>query len=155
MTTPAPFAPATRDAQSTPFFDALGAGILLLRRCVPHGHLSAPEVLFCTACESPSLKWAAARGVGHVVSWTAIHTRPDESGATRVSVIAGLVELDEGPWLRARLLAADPAQEMNGVRSGARVVLEIVQTEGEPIYAFRLAGEQSPGEAGTGQGAAC
>jgi hypothetical protein len=142
MTTPARFAPATRDAQSAPFFDALGAGVLLLRRCVPHGHLSAPEVLFCTGCESSSLEWAPARGAGHVVSWTAIHTRPDESGATRISVIVGIVELDEGPWLRARLLAADPAPEMNRVRSGARAVLEIIETEGEPIYAFRLAGEE-------------
>lgn len=150
MTTPAPLPPATRDPQSAPFFDALGAGTLLLRRCVPHGHLSAPEVLFCTECGSPSLEWAPARGVGHVVSWTAIHTRPDDSGTTRIAVIAGIVELDEGPWLRARILAADPAPEMSTVRSGARVDLEIVETEGEPIYAFRLAGE-----AGERQGPAC
>ena len=134
MTSPA----AVRDAQSAPFFDALGQGILLLRRCVPNGHFSAPETLFCAICASQSLDWAPASGTGHVVSWTAIHTRPDESGATRVSVIAGLVELDEGPWLRARLLAADP----DTVRSGAKVILEILKTEGEPIYAFRLAGTE-------------
>jgi uncharacterized protein len=129
--------PATRDAQSAPFFDALGQGTLLLRRCAPHGHLSAPEVLRCDECGSSRLGWAAARGTGHVVSWTAVHTRPDDSGATRISIIAGLVELDEGPWLRARLLAADSA----AVRSGAAVILEIVETEGEPIPAFRLAGD--------------
>jgi uncharacterized protein len=133
------FAPATRDARSAPFFDALGQGTLLLRCCEPHGHLSAPEVLRCAECGSSGLGWAPARGTGHIVTWTAIHTRPDDSGATRVSVIAGLVELDEGPWLRARLLAADPA----AVRSGTAVILEIVETEGdgEPIPAFRLAGE--------------
>jgi uncharacterized OB-fold protein len=128
------FPPATRDAQSAAFFDALGEGILLLRRCVPHGHLGAPETLFCAGCGSPSLEWVKAGGAGQVVSWTAIHTRPDSSGATRVAVLVGIVELDEGPWLRARLLAADPA----AVRSGARVALEVVRTEDEPIYAFRL-----------------
>jgi uncharacterized OB-fold protein len=134
----APFPPATRDARSAAFFDALGQGILLLRRCVPHGHLGAPETQFCTGCGSPSLEWAAARGTGHVVAWTAIHARPDESGTTRVNVIAGIVELDEGPWLRARLLAVDLAT----VRSGAKVTLEIIQTDGEPIYAFRVAGQE-------------
>jgi len=152
MTTPAGFPAAIRDARSASFFDALGKGILLLRRCVAHGHLSAPETMFCTGCGSPSLDWAPARGAGHVVSWTAIHTRPDESGATHVSVIVGIVELNEGPWLRARLLAADPAM----VRSGVEVILEIVETEGEPIYAFRLAGEEGTGEEGTGEeGTAC
>jgi uncharacterized OB-fold protein len=128
------FPPATRDSRSAPFFDALGDGVLLLRRCAPHGHLSAPEVWFCADCGSPDLAWTPARGTGHVVTWTAIHTRPDETGATSVSVLAGIVELEEGPWLRARLLAADPAT----VRSGAAVTLEIVQTEGEPVYAFRV-----------------
>jgi uncharacterized OB-fold protein len=133
------FPPAARDAQSAAFFDALGQGFLLLRRCVPHGHLGAPETLFCTGCGSPSLEWAKARGTGHVVSWTAIHTRPDDSGATRVSVLVGIIELDEGPWLRARLLAADPAS----VRSGARVTMEVIQTGDEPICAFRLEGESA------------
>jgi uncharacterized protein len=133
VTTP----PASRDARSAPFFDALAEGVLLLRRCTSCGHFSAPESLFCAGCGSDRLDWAPARGTGHVVSWTAVHTRPDASGATRVAVVAGLVELAEGPWLRARLLSADPAR----VRSGAAVVLEIVPTDGEPVYAFRLAGE--------------
>jgi hypothetical protein len=51
-----------------------------------------------------------------------------------VSVLAGIVELQEGPWLRARLLAGDPA----AVRSGAAVTLEVLETEGEPVYAFRV-----------------
>jgi uncharacterized OB-fold protein len=135
MTAPG-FPPTTRDGRSAPFFDALGDGVLLLRRCAPHGHLSAPEVAFCAMCASPDLTWAKARGTGRVVTWTAIHTRPDAAGATSVNVIAGIVELEEGPWLRARLIAEDPAE----VRSGAAVTLEVTETAGEPIYAFRVEG---------------
>jgi uncharacterized protein len=140
VTTPASFPAATRDAQSARFFDALRDGVLLLRRCVPHGHLSAPETVLCTECGSPSLDWVPARGTGRVVSWTATYARPDESGTARVTAVAGIVELQEGPWLRAGLLPADPAL----MRSGAAVILEIAETAGEPVYTFRLAGEDSP-----------
>jgi hypothetical protein len=136
MPASSPFQPAVRDERSAPFFDALRQGALLLRRCLPHGHVSAPEVMFCAVCQTPELGWTTARGGGHVVTWTAIHSRPDQSGGTAVSVVAGIVELDEGPWLRARLLPDDPG----AVRSGGRVTLEIMAGEGEPVYAFRLAG---------------
>jgi uncharacterized protein len=135
------FAPAVRDERSAPFFDALRQGSLLLRRCLARGHVSAPEVTFCAVCGDAGLDWATARGGGHIVTWTAIHSRPDESGRTQVSVIVGIVELDEGPWLRARLLPDDTALagDSVAVRSGARVTLEIITGEAEPIYAFRLA----------------
>jgi uncharacterized protein len=136
VTTPS-FPAASRDAQSARFFDALREGVLLLRRCVPHGHLSAPETVLCAECGSPSLDWAPAHGTGRVVSWTATYARPDESGTARVTAVAGIVELQEGPWLRAGLLPADPAL----MRSGAAVILEIAETAGEPVCAFRLAGE--------------
>jgi uncharacterized OB-fold protein len=136
MTPPGQFPPAVRDARSAPFFDALGRGTLLLRRCLARGHVSAPEVMFCAVCGDPGLEWTTAHGGGHIVTWTAIHGRPDESGRTEVSVVVGIVELDEGPWLRARLLADDPA----AVRSGGRVTLECMMGEAEPVYAFRLAG---------------
>ncbi|WP_433190083.1 Zn-ribbon domain-containing OB-fold protein [Actinoallomurus sp. CA-150999] len=128
--------PAVRDERSAAFFDVLKEGTLLLRRCRPHGHLSAPEVLFCATCADPDLGWSAARGTGRVVSWTAIHSRPDPSGATTVNTIVGVVELDEGPWLLARLLAPD-------IRTGMTVRLEVVETGGEPIYAFRPAGDEA------------
>lgn len=128
------FEPAVRDERSAEFFDALCDGSLLIRQCAPHGHLSAPEVLFCASCGSDALKWTAAAGGGVVVAWTAIHSRPDPADVPRPPVLAGIVELDEGPWLRARLIGADPRQ----LRPGARVTLEIVPGEGEPVYAFRV-----------------
>jgi hypothetical protein len=129
-------APATRDERSGPFFDALADATLLLRRCRPHRHLSAPEVLFCAECGSDDLEWTPTKGDGHIVTWTAIHTGPDQTGRTSIAAVVGIVELDEGPWLRARLLVTDTA----AVRSGATVALEVIETESEPIYAFRPTG---------------
>jgi uncharacterized OB-fold protein len=127
---------AIRDERSAEFFDALADGRLLIRRCVPHGHPSSPDVMFCAECGNPGLEWVQAQGDGKVVSWTAIHGRPDETGATMVNVFVGLVELIEGPWLLARLLVDDEGD----LCIGADVVLSVLATDGEPIYAFRLSG---------------
>jgi uncharacterized OB-fold protein len=134
-------AAAIRDERSAEFFDALAAGRLLIRRCVPDGHLSSPDVTFCAECGTPGLEWVEAAGDGKVVSWTAIHGRPDETGATVVNVFVGLVELTEGPWLMARLLVDDEdVDDEDDLHIGARVVLSILATDGEPIYAFGLSG---------------
>jgi uncharacterized OB-fold protein len=129
-------AAAIRDERSAEFFDALAAGRLLIRRCVLDGHLSAPDVTFCAECGTPGLEWVEAHGDGKLVSWTAIHGRPDETGATGVNVFVGLVELVEGPWLLARLMLEDE----DDLRIDARVVLSVLATDGEPIYTFRLSG---------------
>jgi uncharacterized OB-fold protein len=129
-------AAAVRDERSAPFFDALADGRLLIRRCVPHGHLSAPDVMFCAECGSADLDWADASGEGHIVTWTAIHGRPDETGVSAVNAVVGIVELVEGPWLLAPLLCDDGAEP----RVGAGVVLGVLDGDGEPIPAFRPSG---------------
>ena len=129
-------AAAIRDERSAVFFDALADGRLLIRRCVPHGHPSSPEVLFCAECGTSRLDWVQAGGDGTVVSWTAIHSRPDETGVTAVRAFVGLVQLVEGPWLLARLLVDDT----NELHIGAGVAFRVLETDGEPIYAFRLGG---------------
>lgn len=126
-------AQALRDERSAAFFDALAEGRLLLRRCVPHGHISAPEVMFCAQCDSPDLEWTEATGTGELASWTATHSRPDETGDTTVTAYIGLVELAEGPWLLARLMTDDGDR----VRTGAAVTLAVIEA-GEPIYAFTV-----------------
>lgn len=125
---------AIRDERSAEFFDALSDGRLLIRRCLPHGHPSSPEVMFCAECGSRALGWTVTQGTGTVVTWTAIHGRPDETGATTVTAYVGLVELTEGPWLLARLLVDDPAQ----LRIGVPVSLHVLAADGEPIYAFQV-----------------
>jgi len=125
-------APAIRDERSAPFFDALAEGRLLLKRCSLHRHVSGPEVMFCAHCGSAELEWVDAQGVGEVVSWTAIHSRPDEQGRTTVARVVGVVELQEGPWLIAPLLVDDPA----ALSIGDPVTLQPLQAEGELIPAF-------------------
>ena len=103
-----------RDDYSGPFFDGCARGQLLLRRCPRCGSFAAPAVERCGRCGVP-LEWAAAKGEGRLVTWSAGDKTPGDIGN-----IAGIVELDEGPWIHARIVV-DSIDEM---RSGLPVHAE-------------------------------
>jgi uncharacterized OB-fold protein len=131
-----------RDDYSAPFFDGTKRGELMMPRC-ENGHFMAPTqgyggpVVRCHFCLSANIDWAAVSGHGSLVSWTVLHLR-NQDPPTR---IAGIVELDEGPWLKALIDVADDA----GLHAGTPMAVDFVDTgegEGEHVPAFR------PAEAG-------
>lgn len=121
-----------RDEYSTPFFDGAKRGELVMPQCV-NGHFMAATqgyggpVVRCHECLSNDISWNAVSGNGSLVSWTVVHFR-DQDPRT-----AGIVELDEGPWLKALILGSD-------LHAGASMTVEFVESgdgEGELIPAFR------------------
>ena len=128
-----------RDEYSAPFFDGTKQGELLMPRC-ENGHFMAPTqgyngpAVRCHVCLSASIGWAPVTGQASLVSWTVLHMRNQEP-ATR---IAGIVELEEGPWLKALIDVADDAQ----LHAGMLMTVNFIETgdgEGERIPAFRPA----------------
>jgi uncharacterized OB-fold protein len=118
---------ARRDERTGPWFDALAAGVLTVRRCARCGHAARPDAATCPDCHSDDLQWATSRGTGTVVSRIVDHSPVGDGGRP---LTLGLVELDEGPWLSARLLD-DPA-------IGDPVALVVLAPdEGEPVPGFR------------------
>ena len=117
---------ARRDDRSTPWFDALARDILLIRRCPRCGTTAARTPPTCPACHADELEWGRSPGQGDggvrgIRSW-----REDP-------VSLGLIELDEGAWLAARLIAGPPPSP------GSRVNLQILKPdESEPIPAFAV-----------------
>ena len=91
--------PLQRDLVSAPFFDATARGALLLQRCTACRHWNAPEKIACTRCRATRLVWEQASGLGAVVSWAAVHSKSGQGSPT----VVGIIELDEGPWLRGLL----------------------------------------------------
>jgi len=123
-----------RDAATAEFFDAAARGELLIRRCVGCGHHNAPQSSTCAACHSDDLTWTAATGTGAIASWSVMHGRPRDGGPAPRTVVA-IVELDEGPWLHAQLVGADP----DTVSTGQPVTVEFERPEGgEAVPVFRL-----------------
>src|SRR5262245_6925503 len=113
-----------RDDASAEFFEAAARGVLVIKRCDACGHFLRPDASVCSRCHTPGPSWMDAAGTGTLVSWIVV---PDE----RPHVV-GLVELDEGPWLHARLLDVDPGAF--GVGDALRVDFEQAGEEHVPVF---------------------
>jgi uncharacterized OB-fold protein len=109
---------ARRDEGTAAWFDGLGEGRLLLRRC-RSGHMSRPDVLACDLCRDTALCWAESGGTGSVVSLAVDHSGSD-------ATVLAIVALVEGPWLLTRI-------DGPRVERGGDVLVQIVHpVEGEP-----------------------
>jgi uncharacterized protein len=123
-----------RDATTAEFFAGTERGELLLRRCGACGQLSRPQARSCAECRSTDLSWEPAAGQGTVVSWSVVHGRAGEGEPPPPPIVVAIVELDEGPWLHAQLVDADP----DSVTGGQRVTVGFEQPAGgEAIPVFR------------------
>lgn len=122
---------ALRDERSAEYFDSLARGVLQVRRCRSCEHLSPPAAQSCSRCHGDALEWTATAGLGQVVA-----TVLDRSAAGEPQVV-GFIELDEGPWIAARILGSDSA-----VPAGTAVTVVITQppagSHGEPVPAFAI-----------------
>jgi uncharacterized OB-fold protein len=134
-----------RDEYSAEFFDAAKRGELLVRRC-ENGHYMAPTqgynqpAVRCHECHSCAVRWAPVSGQGTLVTWTVIHSR----GSVPATQIAGIIELEEGPWIKAFIDAGNDLE----LHAGTVMSLDFVKTgdgdgdgdgDGEMIPAFRPA----------------
>ena len=121
-----------RDAASAGFYEGTARGELLIRTCQACGHHAAPPVVYCPACGSARVDWAAAAGRGTIASWSVVHPRSGV-GPTEPAVI-GVVELEEGPWVLGRIIG--PPGRM---AAGLPVQVEFVRPDdGEAIPVYRL-----------------
>jgi uncharacterized OB-fold protein len=98
-----------RDGASADFFDATRWNILLIKACRSCSHLVPATAASCSECCSTDLVARQARGSGRLVSWAVVHVAPHPALANDVPFVTGIVELLEGPWLRARIMCEPSA----------------------------------------------
>ena len=118
---------AVRDDESAAFFEGAARGELMIKRCDACGRHLRPVAIVCTACHGPDLSWVAASGNGTLVSWTVVH-----GGGGGAASVAGIVELDEGPWFHARLVDVDTA----ALSVGAPLAVAFVDAGNERVPVF-------------------
>ena len=124
------------DSESTPFWDGMREGKLMLQRCASSGDFLFPPVTFCPgSLERP--EWAQASGKGTVFSWITVrHPVPRDIYAGDVPYVVAIVALDEGCRMTGNLVGCTPEE----VRAGMPV--EIVFNRVTPeitLPAFRPA----------------
>jgi uncharacterized OB-fold protein len=125
-----------RDGRTDPFFDGTAADRLVVKRCEACDRWYAPDQTTCTGCGEDDLAWADAAGAATLVTWTVTHGRPGADGTVPPPAVLAVVELDEGPWLHARLDGADPGALREGLPLRASFEHP---AEGEAYLLFRPA----------------
>lgn len=96
------------DPESTPFWDGMREGRLMLQRCASTGEHLFPPVTFCPgSLETP--EWVEVRGKGTVFSWITVrHPVPRDIYADDVPYVVALVTLDEGCRMTGNIVDCAP-----------------------------------------------
>jgi uncharacterized OB-fold protein len=91
------------DADSAPFWTALGEHQILVQTCRVCGERRCPPLPACMNCGSPSSDVGYASGRGQVYSWIVVHRPLGTITDDEVPCTIATVQLDEGFRLVARI----------------------------------------------------
>jgi len=100
------------DRETAPFWEAAREGRLRIQRCRGCGRTVFYPRSLCPHCHSAELEWVDCSGRGSVYSFTVVQ-RTSEEFKAELPFIVGLVELEEGVRMMARLEVAEPAVGMS------------------------------------------
>lgn len=123
------------DPTTNDFWAAAAHGQLVVQRCVACGHHQLYPRPFCLDCDARALEWTEVSGAGTVYSCVTVHLPVRDDVPPPYAV--GLVELDEGP----RLLARVPDDAAIGDRVAAR--WQPAGGDARPVLSFAPADDVS------------
>lgn len=114
-------------------------------RCKDCGTLYLPPRAICPNCHKNQMEWIELGGEGRLAAFTSIYVAPTfmvKQGYGRENpYVAGIVALDEGVKISARILGVD-ARHPTGIHIGAPMTVEFLeQGEGDQktyALAFRV-----------------
>ncbi|GAA4393363.1 Zn-ribbon domain-containing OB-fold protein [Tsukamurella soli] len=132
-TTVVPVPVVRRTGDSADFFDMAASGRLLLRRCVRCSTARGPQEQVCPRCFATEHRAEAAAGPATLVSWAVVHRSPVPVVAA--PYVAGIVEVEEGPWVLARVLTV-PGEPMR-VGLPLRIAVAPAADGGEAVVLAR------------------
>jgi uncharacterized OB-fold protein len=105
--TPSALPMPTRDAQNSPYWDALERGQHVFQRCLNCGNAWLPARRECPKCLTDRSVWEVAGGHAKLVSWVVFHTAFHPAFRSRLPYIVAIVQLIEGPRLISNLVGVD------------------------------------------------
>lgn len=117
----------TPNPGTAPYWKAAREHRLLLPRCQDCGKFHSYPRSLCPYCSSPKLEWTECSGRGFIYSYTEVFRAPSKAFAAEVPYVIAIIELEEGPHLMTRLLAAD--SESVRIGQAATVAFEDLDDE--------------------------
>jgi uncharacterized protein len=106
-----------------PFFDAAREGFLAIERCSACGKEQfalagrSAAIERCRHCAAPDPEWVRASGTGVLISYTIVPVRSSDGPPSER--VAGIIELVEGPWIHAAIVA-----EPDVLRPGLAMIVD-------------------------------
>ena len=118
---------------------------LMASRCMQCGSVHVPPRAICPRCRAAAMEWVQASGRGTLAAYTVIYGGPAfmvAQGFDRLHpYIAGIVQLEEGVSISARITGLDPYRPED-IRIGTEVNVDFIEMgEGEALktgLAFRV-----------------
>ena len=115
---------------SAAFQQFLNQKKLMGSKCKHCGKVHLPARPLCPECGSMDVEWVALKGNGKLVAFTTIHVGPTlmcQAGYDRKNpYCSGIVQLDEGPKISARILNVD-AQNPQAIKVGTPLTVDFVE----------------------------
>ena len=129
-----------REFTSASFKEFLGEKKLMASKCTKSGALYLPPRPLCIKCFGTEMEWAEMKGKGKLAAFTTIAIAPTlmlEEGYGRDNpYCTGVVELEEGPKISARILGVD-AKKPEEIKIGTPLAVDFVERgEGEGKRTF-------------------
>jgi len=108
---------------------------LMISHCSGCGEMYAPPRAICPKCHSDKLEWVEASGKGTLAAFTVIYSGPSfmiaQGFDRKKPYISGIVALEEGTSVSARITGIDPLKP-EAIRIGAALTVDFVEFgEGE------------------------
>jgi uncharacterized OB-fold protein len=108
---------------------------LMAAHCAKCGNTYVPPRAICPNCHSEELEWNEVSGKGKLAAFTVIYSGPtfmlQQGFDRRNPYVSGIVELEEGPRISARITGIDPAKPAE-IQIGTPLNVDFVEVgEGE------------------------
>lgn len=120
----------------------LGQGKLKASRCLNCQRIYLPVRSLCPDCGGLDLEWVDLSGQAKLAAFTSVYIGPtfmNEEGFSRQKpYLTGIVELEEGPRISARLLGLTP-EEPEGIKIGMPLIFTVHEIGEGDSSTFQLA----------------
>jgi hypothetical protein len=121
---------ATRNFNSASFNQFLNEKKLMGSKCKKCATVYLPPRPLCTKCFSVDMEWVEMKGKGKLVAYTVIAVGPTlmiEEGYNRKNpYCSGIVQLEEGPRISARILGVD-VRRPDSIKIGIPMQVEYLE----------------------------